>query len=53
MRLYLPIAIVTVFVISGLMLRKQIQRWAGGVLVLLYLVFAVGGYAITSGIVPV
>ncbi|QLG61249.1 sodium:calcium antiporter [Halorarum salinum] len=49
---YLPIAIVTVLLVSGFMLRKRVRRRAGGVLVLLYLVFAVGGYAIASGFVP-
>lgn len=49
---YLPITIVTVFVVSGFMLRKRVPRWAGGILVLLYLIFVVGGYAFAGGFTP-
>lgn len=52
LRFYLPVAVATVFVISGFMIRQRIGRWAGGTLVLLYLVFAVGGYAIVGGFAP-
>lgn len=31
-------------VVSLIMLRKRVSRWAGAVLVALYLVFFVGGY---------
>lgn len=41
---YLPLCLVTVLVISGFMLAKRIPRWAGIVLLGLYLAFAVGGY---------
>lgn len=46
---YLPVTIVTVLVLSGFLLRKRVPRWAGGVLVVLYLVFAIGGYGIAGG----
>ena len=44
---YLPMVLVTVLVISGLMLMRRIPRWAGGLLVILYLVFIVGGYVLS------
>jgi len=43
---YLPFVLVTTLVVSGFMLTKQVPRWGGGVLVALYLVFAIGGYLI-------
>lgn len=44
---YLPVALVTTLVISGLMLMRSIPRWAGGLLVILYLVFTIGGYVLS------
>jgi cation:H+ antiporter len=41
---YLPLCLFTVVVVSFFMLRKRVSRWAGGVLLTLYLVFFVGGY---------
>jgi cation:H+ antiporter len=41
---YLPVAVVTTAVVSGLMLMKGIPRWAGGVLMLLYGLFVTGGW---------
>ena len=41
---YLPVAVVTTAVVSGLMLTKCIPRWAGGVLMLLYGLFVMGGW---------
>jgi cation:H+ antiporter len=41
---YLPVAVVTTAVVSGLMLTKCIPRWAGGVLMLLYGFFVMGGW---------
>jgi hypothetical protein len=41
---YLPVAVVTTAVVSGLMLTKGIPRWAGGVLMLLYGLFVTGGW---------
>ncbi len=52
LRFYLPVAAVTVLVISGFLLRRRVPRWAGGVLVVFYLLFVVGGYVVTSGTVP-
>ena len=40
---YLPVAVMTTAVISGLMLTKCIPRWAGGVFMLLYVLFVTGG----------
>lgn len=44
MQFYLPVCGVTVLVTTAAMLAGKIPRWVGGVLVLLYLAFAVGGY---------
>ena len=41
---YLPVAVITMAVVSGLMLTKRIPRWAGGVLILLYVLFVSGGW---------
>lgn len=41
---YLPVCLGTMIVITLFMLRHRIPRWAGGLLVLLYVVFAIGGY---------
>jgi cation:H+ antiporter len=43
LRFYLPVCFVTLGVISLFMMARQVPRWAGGLLVLLYLVFVVGG----------
>lgn len=45
---YLPVALITVVVISLFMWRKAVPRWAGAVLVLLYGVFVVGGYFVSQ-----
>lgn len=45
---YLPVALVTVVVISLFMGRKAVPRWAGALLVLLYVVFVVGGYLVSQ-----
>ncbi len=44
LRFYLPLCFGTVIVVSLFMMTKKIPRWAGGILVLLYLIFVVGGY---------
>lgn len=41
---YLPAAVVTVVFISVVLLTRRVPRWAGGVLVLLYAAFVIGGY---------
>lgn len=41
---YLPVALGTVVVVSLFMLRKELPRWAGVMLVLAYVLFALGGY---------
>lgn len=43
LRFYLPLCLITIIVVSLFMLRKQIPRWAGAVLVGLYLLFVAGG----------
>jgi cation:H+ antiporter len=40
----IPLAFITVLVVSGFMLTKEVPRWSGAVLILLYVVFAVGGF---------
>jgi cation:H+ antiporter len=41
---YLPLTFITAAVVSGFMLTKRIPRWVGGVLILLYAVFVIGGW---------
>lgn len=41
---YLPLCLATVIVVSLFMMTKKIPRWVGGILILLYLVFVIGGY---------
>jgi len=43
---YLPLCLGTVIVVSLFMLTRRVPRWAGGVLVALYLAFAIGGYVL-------
>lgn len=44
LKFYLPLCLLTILVVSLCMLRRQIPRWAGAVLVGLYVVFVAGGY---------
>lgn len=44
LQFYLPVTLVTVLFLSIVMLRKRVPRWAGAILVLLYLLFVAGGY---------
>ena len=44
LRFYLPLCFGTVIVVSLFMMTRKIPRWAGGILVLMYLIFVVGGY---------
>jgi len=41
---YLPVTFATVMTVSFFLWRGGLPRWGGGALVLLYLVFAVGGF---------
>jgi len=41
---YLPLCLITVILISLFMLGEKIPRWAGGMLILLYLVFFAVGF---------
>jgi cation:H+ antiporter len=43
LKFYLPLCLITIIVVSLFMLRKQIPRWAGAMLVGLYLLFVTGG----------
>jgi cation:H+ antiporter len=43
---YLPLAFITIALVSGVMLTKRVPRWAGGVLVLCYAVFVVGAWLV-------
>jgi cation:H+ antiporter len=44
LRFYLPLCFVTVIVVSVFMMTRNIPRWGGGILVVLYLTFVVGSY---------
>lgn len=44
LQFYVPVAVGTVVLISVLLLNAQLSRWAGGLLVAVYIAFAVGGY---------
>lgn len=46
LRFYLPYCFATVLVIALFMATRHIRRWMGGVLVLLYLGFVIGGYVV-------
>ncbi len=41
---YLPLVLITTAMVSGFMLMKRVPRWAGGLFILLYAVFVVGGW---------
>ena len=43
-RFYLPAALATVVLISVMLLRREVPRWAGAVLVAAYAAFVIGGY---------
>jgi cation:H+ antiporter len=43
---YLPLAFITIALVTGVMLTKRVPRWAGGVLILLYAVFVVGAWLV-------
>ncbi len=47
---YLPVAFVSVVVLSLFLLSGRVPRWSGGVLVTLYAVFAAGGYLLFGGV---
>jgi cation:H+ antiporter len=42
---YLLLAFITTVVVSGFMLTKRVPRWAGGLLIVLYLIFVIGGWS--------
>ena len=44
LRFYLPVCFGTVVIISVFLMSRSIPRWAGGVLLLSYLIFVSGGY---------
>lgn len=41
---YLPLAFITIAMVSGFMPMKRVPRWAGGLFILLYAVFVAGGW---------
>jgi cation:H+ antiporter len=43
---YLPLAGLTTVIVSAVMWTKQVPRWAGGLFVMLYAFFAIGGWLI-------
>lgn len=46
LQFYLPLAAGTVVLVSALLLHARLSRWAGGLLVAVYVAFAVGGYVL-------
>jgi cation:H+ antiporter len=46
---YLPMALITTAIVSGIMLTKRVPRWAGGLPIMLYLGFVIGGWLIELG----
>lgn len=44
LQFYLPIALATIVVLSFFLLNKRLSRLAGAILVVIYAVFAIGGY---------
>jgi cation:H+ antiporter len=44
LQFYLPVSVGTVVLISAVMWGRTVPRWAGAVLILLYLIFVAGGY---------
>jgi len=44
LQFFLPMGLVTIVFIAAVMFSRRVPRWAGAVLVLLYLLFVVGGY---------
>lgn len=48
-RFYLPVAAATVIGISSVLLLRRVPRWAGALLVAVYIGFAVGGYLLYGG----
>ena len=43
---YLPVAVITIAVLTGFMLTKRMPRWAGSVLVLFYVLFVSGAWCL-------
>jgi cation:H+ antiporter len=43
---YLPLAVLTTVIVSAVMWTQQVPRWAGGLFVLLYVLFVIGGWLI-------
>jgi cation:H+ antiporter len=43
---YLPLAFITTATVSAFMLTKRVPRWAGGMLILFYVVFVVGAWLV-------
>lgn len=41
---YLPLCLLTVILVSLFMMTKRISRWAGGILIIIYMIFVLGGY---------
>jgi cation:H+ antiporter len=43
---YLPLAVLTTVIVSGVMWTTRVARWAGGLFVMLYAIFVTGGWLI-------
>lgn len=44
LKFYLPLCLITTIIISALLLRKEVSRWSGVLLVVLYIIFILYGY---------
>jgi len=44
LKFYLPLCLITVIVVSLFMMHRKVPRWAGVVLIAIYLIFFAGGY---------
>ncbi|MDP8927054.1 MAG: sodium:calcium antiporter, partial [Actinomycetota bacterium] len=46
LQFYLPVAVGTVVLVSALLLKARLSRWAGGLLIGVYIAFVVIGYVL-------
>jgi hypothetical protein len=46
---YLPVAVITIAVLTGVMLMKRMPRWAGSVLLLCYALYVSGAWFLEVG----
>jgi len=46
---HLPVAVATTILVSGIVMTRRVPRWAGVLLVVLYVGFIIGSYVIGRG----